>query len=570
MLDLSGDLQRATSLGAVVHAMQEAVARTTRYRTSWLVAFEDAADGRWGRVLGIEGTARELVWERVPRFPVTNDPVLLEIIAGERPVVVEDMATDPRTNKELVERTRQHTVVCVPMRLGRATIGVSCAGTFGDEGVVPPTAAEVENLTVMTSLVTSAFDRMRVIAERDAADARASALAETSQALEAQLRHAQRLEAVGLLAGGVAHDFNNLLTAIACHAELALAEDPSPTVRESLQIIRLATDRGSHLTHNLLSFSRRRVLTRRLHDLNEVARRAHALVRAAVRSEIELRFEPDSAPVHVVADDVELEHAIINLVTNARDAIAGPGEITIRVDTTPLDDAFVARHGGRLMGTAARVELVDTGSGMDAATLDRVFEPFFSTKSAGRGTGLGLATVRAIVEQHAGVITAVSTSGAGTTFSVYLPLASSTGGVVSQPVAPPPANLSAGSGETILLAEDDELVRALLARVLRGRGYRVIEAQDGQEAIDRFRAESASIDLVLTDLLMPRRSGLELIDAVLAFVQGTPIVVMSGYTSDPVGAARVGALGLPIIDKPTTPSEVLTAVRRALDRARLA
>ncbi len=565
VLDLSGELQRAASPSDVVVAAQAAVARTSRYRTTWLGAVEETEDGTWIRILAMEGTSKEIIWERAPRFPVRDDPFLLEILAGDHPVIVEDMRTDPRTDKEIVARTDHRTGITVPMRIGKATLGILCVGTFGAEGVVPPTRDEVENFTVITSLVASAFERVRILALKNAADEERQALAEKGRALEHQLRHFQRLEAVGELAGGIAHDFNNLLTVIAGHAALARAEGPSASVVESLLVIEQATARGSHLTHNLLSFSRKRVLTRRLGNLNDVVAHAHALVRPAVSAEIDVTFVPAPSAVVVSVDEVELEHAIINLVTNARDAIEGAGTIRIEVKTMRVDDELIARHAGKLVGECAVVSVVDSGAGMDAATVERIFEPFFTTKPVGRGSGLGLATVRSIVDQHGGIIAADSHPGQGTSFAIMLPLATATWTREAGPAAT--AAVAGGRGETILLAEDDAMVRDMLVKVLRGQGYRVIEAFDGQAAIDAFRAESASIALVLTDLMMPRRSGLELVDAVLAFRQGTPIVVMSGYTSDPVGAARLGALGLRILDKPTSPSLVLAAVRQTIDAA---
>jgi signal transduction histidine kinase len=561
LLQLSSELQRAAALGDVVKAAQAAVARTSRYRTTWLIALEDAAEERWFRILAMEGASKDNIWERAPRFLVGTDPFLLEILQADHPVIVEDMGTDPRTDKEIVSRTDHRTGICIPLRVGTDTLGALCVGTFGAEGVVPPTPGEVENLTVITSIVAAAFDRVRILAQKQEADARAAALAAESQVLQEQLRHFQRFEAVGQLAGGLAHDFNNLLTAIAGHASLSLDTNPEASVAESMEIILEATQRASYLTHNLLSFSRRRVLTRRAADLNQIVEHAHQLFRPAVRADIAVTCTPAASPVHVLADEVELEHALINLVSNARDAIVGAGEIRIEVKTLELDDDFIARHAGKLVGSCAAVSVTDTGSGMQAATLERIFEPFFSTKSVGRGTGLGLVTVQSIVDQHGGVVSAESKLGEGTTFTIYLPLAE------AAPVRKEAEALAAVSGgdETILLAEDDDLVRQLLSRVLRGRGYRVLEASDGQTAIDLFRGSSSEIQLVLTDLMMPRRSGLELVDAVLAFRQGTPVVVMSGFTSDPAGAARLSEMGMTVINKPTTPTEVLVKVRQALD-----
>ena len=565
LLELSGVLQRASTFGDLLGAARDAVVRTTRYRATWLIAVEETPEGQWCRVLAMEGATAELVWERAPRFPVGADPFLLEILEGDHPVIVDDMRTDPRTNKEIVARTDHRTGISIPMRIGEATLGMLCVGTFGPEGVVPPLQEEVEHLTIFAGLLAAAFDRVRLLNQKNALDEQAKALAEKGRVLEDQLRHLQRLESAGELASGIAHDFNNLLMAIAGHAEISLDESPPGPVAESLQVILEATKRGAHLTHNLLSFSRRRVLSRRAGDLNDIARRAQQLILPAIRAGVTLEFSAAPEEVPVFVDEVEIEHAIINLVTNARDAIVDAGKISIEVEVTELSDDFVTRHEGRLVGTCARVSIRDSGVGIPDGLLAQVFEPFFTTKSAGRGTGLGLATVRSLVDQHGGVVAIESEPGRGTTFSIYLPLA--TPAIPErQPTAAVPG--AGGGGETILVAEDDAVVRALLTRVLRGQGYKVLEAADGQAAVELFRAESARIHLVLTDLMMPRRTGLELVNAVLAFQQQTPIVVMSGYTSDPAGASQLSELGLPVISKPTTPTEVLLKIRQVLDSSR--
>jgi len=564
LLELSGALQRSSTFGDILAAARAAVVHTTRYRATWLIAVENTPEGQWCRILAMEGASSELVWERAPRFPVGADPFLLEILEGDHPVIVEDMRTDPRTDKEIVARTDHRTGISIPMRIDGSTLGMLCVGTFGAEGVIPPTQEEVEHLTIVASLVAAAFDRVRLLDQRNALDEQAKSLAEKGRALEEQLRHLQRLESAGQLASGIAHDFNNLLMAIGGHAEISLAELPPGPVAESLQVILEATKRGSHLTHNLLSFTRRRVLSRRACDLNEIVDRAQRLILPAIRAEIALRFLPAAEVVPVFVDEVELEHAVINLVTNARDAIVGAGTIDIEVQTTQLADDFVTRHEGKLVGTCARVSVRDSGIGMPEAMRAQAFEPFFTTKIVGRGSGLGLATVRSLVDLHGGVVSIESEPGRGSTFTISLPLA--TGALAPRQSAA--AVGGGGGGETILVAEDDELVRALLVRVLRGQGYQVLEASDGQAAVELFRAESARVHLVLTDLMMPRRTGLELVNAVLAFRQQTPIVVMSGYTSDPAGASRLTELGLPVISKPTTPTEVLLKIRQVLDSSR--
>ena len=370
LLDLSAALQGSSTFADILNAAKGAVARTTRYRATWLAVIEDTPEGQWCRVLAITGAASELVWEQTPRFPVGADPFLLEILEGNHPVIVDDMRADPRTDKEMVSRTDNRTGITIPMRIGGATLGALCVGTFGAEGVVPPTQDEVEHLTVIASLVAAAFDWVRLLFQRNELDKQARSLADTGRALEEQVHHLQRLESAGQLASGIAHDFNNLLTAIAGHAELSLGEEPPAAIAESLQVILQATKRGAQLTHNLLSFSRRRVLSRRTADLNEVVDQAQQLILPALRSAIALRFSPADDKVPVFVDEVEIEHAIINLVTNARDAIPDTGAISIAVRTTQLAEDFVTRHEGKLVGKCAVVSIRDTGSGIPEGMLE--------------------------------------------------------------------------------------------------------------------------------------------------------------------------------------------------------
>ncbi|HYP86600.1 MAG TPA: ATP-binding protein, partial [Polyangiaceae bacterium] len=400
VLELSGALQGASTFADILGAARGAVARTTRYRSTWLIAVENTPEGPWCRVLAVDGASSELVWERAPRFPVGADPFLLEILEGDHPVIVEDMRSDPRTDKEIVSRTDHRTGISVPMKIGASPLGMLCVGTFGAEGVVPPTQDEVEHLTVIAALVAAAFDRVQLRVARDALDERVLSLTARGRALEAQLSHLQRVEATGQLASGIAHDFNNLLMAIAGHAELSLSEVPPGPVAESLQVILEATKRGAHLTHNLLSFSRQRVLSRRAGDLSEIVDRAQQLIRPAIRRAVSVRFSPATEGVPVVVDEVELEHAIINLITNARDAIQDSGTISVEVRTVELTDDFVTAHEGKLVGKCACVSIRDDGGGIPEAMLAQVFEPFFTTKSVGHGTGLGLATVRSLVDHH--------------------------------------------------------------------------------------------------------------------------------------------------------------------------
>ena len=378
--------------------------------------------------------------------------------------------------------------------------------------------------------------------------------------LEHQLQQAQKMEAVGQLAGGMAHDFNNLLTSILAASELAREDLPSGSPAASeLDAIDHAGKRGAELTRKLLAFGRRQRLAFRLVDLTWVVRDFSAVIRRVVRENIELRNDlPDTAVV-VRADQGALEQVLLNLVSNARDAMPEGGTLRIAVGRKTLDEAQ-ARAAG-LGAAGAYAALTVTDSGMDAATLSRAFEPFYSTKPLGVGTGLGLAMVYGVCRQHKGHVTVESTPGVGTTFTVLLPLMS---GTPAEP-APEEAAAAPGRGERILLVEDEEGLLAIGRRVLERHGYRVLTAPDGQAALELLRAEREPIDLLVTDVVMPRMGGPQLYDALCRERRAPRVLFTSGYAARDI--RETGALDpdLPFLNKPWTIGSLLGKVREVLD-----
>jgi PAS domain S-box-containing protein len=372
-------------------------------------------------------------------------------------------------------------------------------------------------------------------------------------ALEAQLRQAQKMEAVGQLAGGVAHDFNNVLTAIIGCGRAALAAiGPGHAARDDVVQILAAAERASRLTRDLLAFGRREVLTRGPVSVNAVVESAAKLLARALGENVRIALRLAEADTTVDGDAGLLEQVLVNLATNARDAMPAGGALEIATEVCPAG------------GPPARVRLVvkDHGVGMDGPTLQRAFEPFFTTKAPGEGTGLGLAMVYGIVEQHGGTITVESVVGRGTTFFIDLPASA----VVAAAARPPPRapEAAAGRGETVLLAEDEEVVRALMGRMLRQAGYAVVEASDGAEAIEAFRAMPA-VDLLLLDLVMPRANGRDVLEAARQLNPSVRTIFMSGY---PLGSiARFGWLdpGAHYVSKPVGPEELLAKIREVLD-----
>ncbi len=349
------------------------------------------------------------------------------------------------------------------------------------------------------------------------------------KALEAQLRQAAKMEAVGRLAGGVAHDFNNLLTAITSNASLALtAVDGGQEIREELGQIKHASERAAALTRQLLAFSRKQMLQPTVLQINEAVREASSLLTRLIGEDVELItvLEADTWPV--VADAGQLTQVVMNLAVNARDAMPNGGSLTITTGNIDITAPLAARRRGVRAGEYAVLTMRDTGTGMDQATQERIFEPFFTTKEQGRGTGLGLATVYGIVKQSEGYIHVASETGRGTTFWVFLPRA--TNGARARPVIPgvPAAKRTAG-GATVLIVEDEPQVRGATGRVLRRFGYSVLEAQNGVEALAVWAERGREVSLIVTDVVMPQLGGRELVRRLRADGATVPVLFISGY-----------------------------------------
>ncbi|HET8539636.1 MAG TPA: ATP-binding protein [Anaeromyxobacter sp.] len=381
------------------------------------------------------------------------------------------------------------------------------------------------------------------------------------KALEARLLEAQKLEAVGRLAGGVAHDFNNLLTAIlgcahAVRGELA-ADHPWAS---DLDAIIDSADRSASLTRGLLAFSRRQRLSPAAVDLNAVVSETLGIVGRLVPEHVRVREALDPEPLVVMADASQIGQVLVNLVLNARDAMPDGGEITVRTGRRRLDEAFVAARGEGAAGEYAQLSVADDGVGMDAATQERIFEPFFTTKGLGKGTGLGLATVYGTVRQHDGFVTVRSEPGRGSTFDVTLPLAARAPSARTTPVP-----VVASGSETVLVAEDDAAVRSVTRRTLERAGYRVVEARDGEEAVQLFAAHAAEIALVLLDVVMPRKTGHEALEAIRAMAPGVRAMFTSGYDEDVATRRGVPLEDVRFLSKPHEPRVLLRAVREVLD-----
>jgi PAS domain S-box-containing protein len=382
--------------------------------------------------------------------------------------------------------------------------------------------------------------------------------------MEEQLRQAQKMDAVGQLAGGVAHDFNNLLTVITSYGQFLLNALPEQDPRRSdAHQITQAAARAASLTRQLLAFSRRQVLQPQVLDLNDVIGDMERLLRRVISEDIALVTQFESGIGAVKADRGQIEQVVMNLVVNARDAMPNGGVLAISTRLVHLDAAYARRHAGVNAGKHVVFSVRDTGVGMDAATQQRIFEPFFTTKAKGKGTGLGLSTVYGIVRQSGGHIEVRSSPGRGTTFDIILPqVAAAMPAKAEHAIGPV---LPRGS-ETVLIVEDEDAVRHIVRRVLEAQGYEIVEARDGNDALRICAHRGDRIDLVLSDVIMPGMGGRELSRALATTRPTLPILFMSGYNEEGELADADLGLGPAVLAKPFTSETLARHVREALDR----
>lgn len=378
--------------------------------------------------------------------------------------------------------------------------------------------------------------------------------------IEDQLRQSQKMEAVGRLAGGVAHDFNNLLGIVTACSELLRNRVDAESV-EYIDNIHEAAKRGASLTRQLLAFSRRQPVQTQLLDLNGRLREVNKLLRPLMGDDVEIVLLPRPATAIIEADPGQLDQIVINLAVNARDAMPRGGKLILETAVLDSDESFAREHPEMIVGRYVMLAVSDNGMGMDEATRSRIFEPFFTTKGTGKGSGLGLATVYGIVKQSGGLIWVYSEPGHGSTFKIYLPSAAHKLGTESetQAQALPPRR----EGVTILLAEDDVMMRRLTRKMLEEHGYRVLEAEDGKSALEVIGSGHATIDLILTDVVMKGMNGPELVLRLIESHPAMKVVYMSGYTGELVANQGIDG-GIRLLEKPFTRADLLKTIDGAL------
>jgi signal transduction histidine kinase len=382
------------------------------------------------------------------------------------------------------------------------------------------------------------------------------------KSLEAQLFQAQKMEAVGLLAGGVAHDFNNILTVVVGYGSLLLKKNQTDsTARGYVEQVLSAAERATNLTQNLLAFSRKQIINPKPVLLSEVVNNLQKILARVISEDIELKLFLAPLEAAVMSDTGQIDQVLMNLATNAKDAMPDGGTLIIETELVEFDSDYVRRHVFAKPGKYMLISVTDTGNGMDAKTKEKIFEPFYTTKDVGKGTGLGLSMVYGIIKQHNGYVNVYSEPGKGTTFKIYLPVIAREADKLVATVLPPVT----GGTETILIAEDAVMVRDLAKNILEEYGYHVIIAENGMDAIEVYRS-NPGIALLILDVIMPGKNGKEVYTEIRGSKPDIRALFMSGYTANIIHKKGILDSGTEFISKPFSPNAFLRKVREVLDK----
>jgi two-component system, cell cycle sensor histidine kinase and response regulator CckA len=551
LVEISGELSRMQALDSLLKRIAESCGRLVN--TDW-VGFR-LVDGDTLVVAGILDPDPDMPWK--PRMKMGESLAGLVATTG-RPLLLRDPANHPNLlpdHAEAFRRRGYRGLLSVPAKLGDRVVGVLTFLTRREPGF---SSEDMAIATAFASHAAIALENSRLLHEaRRAYD-------ELTQT-QGQLEQAQKMDAIGRLAGGVAHDFNNLLTVILGRTDILLkplkAEDP---MRRGIELIQRTAGRAADLTRQLLAFSRKQVLEAVVLDLNVVTAEMYDMLSRLIGEDIALVTTPTPGLGRVKADRGQIEQVVMNLAINARDAMPQGGHLIVETANVDLDADYVRRHVGARPGPHVMLAVSDSGLGIPREIQAHIFEPFFTTKEQGKGTGLGLATVYGIVKQSGGYIEVDSAPERGTTFRIYLPRidAEAPGpDRAARPATP------AGGTETILLVEDEDGVRELARDILRTSGYTVLEARNGPEALLLCERHQGPLDLLLTDVVMPRMSGRELAERLAPLRPDLNVLYMSGYTDDAVIRHGVLGAGTAFLQKPFTPTVLVQRVRETLDLA---
>ncbi len=554
LLTFSRTLLRVETFPELLDATRQELERTTGYQHTWLMISDEDEKVTEVRLIDASGAQAEQIWKVAPTLKIRGDAMLEEIFNSDAPTVVVDARTDPRTDKAIVDALGSRTIINVPLRLLDSPFGALGTGTFGDEGVRAPTPQQLNYLVAMAAQISVSASRLRYREQQLVA-------AEEREKFQTRMAQGQRLESLGLMAGGVAHDFNNLLTVILACAQMAqLSPDDTTTVQEELAAIIEAATRGAALTKQLLAMSRSRPLELQSIDFNARIRDLVNLVRRVLPENIEIDMIEHASGVVVEGDASQLDQAFMNLCINAREAMPNGGRLTIEIEQVLVNGAFVKTHPWAKPGRYILTTVTDTGVGMTPHVVERAFEPFFSTKETQSGTGLGLAVAYGSVRQHDGMMHCYSEPGVGTTFKVYLPLMSRAATDVGTKLE----GAVRGGSERLLIAEDDPAVRAVIERILSKAGYSLAVARNGQEAVNAARMER--FDLVVLDVIMPGMTCQNALHQLWELHPDMRVLLSSGYTADTNVAELVRTSKCDLLAKPYDPDNLLRMVRAALEK----
>jgi len=543
------ELRHIDDYQSLVELARREMAARFGLSNAWLYVFEREEDEQAVLVAAAGPKARDIE-AQLPIAPIAGDWLMTALRRDQGPIVIAD-ATNVPGNPDVARRLGNRTVVNMPIGVVEHALGLLGGGTFGDEGPVPIDAAALTDLVQLAHIASVAIARL-VLRSRDAA----------RLSLQMRLAQRQRLESLGLLAGGVAHDFNNLLSVIRASVGFIGAGELSLAQKADLVTISDAASRAASLTRKLLVFGRQEPPSFENADLNAVVRDFLRLSARLLPANVQVDFVAGAALPRLLIDSRQLEQVLMNLALNARDAMPSGGRITIETQQVVVNGEYRRAHPWAKPGRYVLLSVGDTGGGIPPEIIERVFEPFFTTKAQGEGTGLGLAITWGIVHQHGGMVHCYSEVGVGTSFKIYLPAAETSASEVGSKVQ----GAVPRGDERVLVADDEPAVLSILGRLLRGAGYLVTEATNGAEAVAAATREN--FDLHLLDAIMPQLSGREACERIRVFKPEARFLFISGYGGDALPEVFLKDHRIEILAKPFDPDALLRAVRATLDAAR--
>jgi signal transduction histidine kinase len=550
------EIGQAISKQAGIDEVLENVVRALENRLSYdraAILLADPEQRRLSFRIGFGYSEQEIAVLREASFNLANPQsrgAFVTCYRERRAILINDFTevaeVHSSRSQQIADKVGAQSFLCCPIVCEGESLGVLA----------------VDNIKSKKELVQSDLSLLTGIAPVIGMSIRNARYLDLEEQRSAQMRQSQKMEAIGQLAGGIAHDFNNLLTAIIGFATLARMEtDSEKPSAKFLDEVLVASERATHLTKGLLSFSRKQAIDLQPVDLNATVAHIEKLLRRLISEEIELVLACAPGVLPVVADPGQLDQIILNLATNARDAMEQRGVLTIETGQVEVGPRQIAGFAGLAPGSYARLVISDTGKGMDSSTAAHIFEPFFTTKEVGKGTGLGLSIVYGIVKQHGGFLEVDSSPGMGSSFLIYFPLLATEARPAPQPQ---PGCPSAAGNATVLVVEDAPEVRRLTREVLESQGYRVIEAVDGEDALAQFRAHLGEISLVVMDVVMPKLDGKETFAEMDRLRPGTKVLFTSGYTPDDVNRKGIRFDRDNFLAKPCSPQDLLRMVGELL------